>query len=225
MYQRSKENCIPSCSCSTEFCTGSKRESDFYVELQKARADVTQLFSHCALCSQWDGSRPQGTCNGAWSHWGKRSSRSVEMFLIPTLEPMWEPAPVLSKWLLEKKCGTETVISLLRNLRLEPKSRKSCCFAYFCHALKPMKYFFFSTERTPQESFKIAAWKLSFYYYYYFILLHLGKIEELTMNQILFSSMHATEQCKYTQRPHLVTEKLKVEVYRRQKNNSFLTLN
>lgn len=56
-----------------------------------------------------------------------------------------------------------------------------------------MKYFFSSAERTPQEGFKIAAWKLSFYYYYYYcISLHLGKIEVLTMNQIPFSSVHAS---------------------------------
>lgn len=175
-----------------------------------------ESFSCYALCSQGGGSRlkdssmSQGTSAMVLSPTKGRegSSRSVKMFLVLSLEHVCENQ--LWSCPHDSQCRTETLISLLRNLKLELKSRKEFYFLASPHLfLLPFDnykvFMFFYRKNAPRKFIdscsgiikKRISQCIS------------GKVKYLHMNQILFSSTHTQvplEQCKYALRPNLATE-------------------
>lgn len=172
-----------------------------------------ESFSSYALCSQGDGSRlkdssmSQGTSAMLLSPTKGRegSSRSVKMFLVLSLEHVCENQ--LWSCPHDSQCRTETLISLLRNLKLELKSRKEFYFPASPHLfLLPFdNYKVLLQKKCPKKIYR----QLLRNYKKRISQCISGKLKYLHMNQILFSSTHTQvplEQCKYALRPNLATE-------------------
>lgn len=114
------------------------------------------------------------------------SSRSVNVFLILFLEYVCESQ--LWSCSNDNWCRSETLISLLKNLKLEPKSRKGFYFfrfffLFYCPQVT-MQYFFPFKEIYPKKVFR---WLLGSHKKILSQFMS-GKLKYLQLNQIIFSN-------------------------------------